>query len=205
MEVYGYGEDALTLWAIKEKFDLILSKLDDSSDKDKCKVLFRPSFGRRGGENSSQFGEFDFIILTKDTVYLGESKWNRSSELKERELKLKGIQKLRHYLMEIYIEEWKNSNKTWDNYIKKVETRLETEEIEKPVPPRGSLLQRNLETTLGIIDEHFDNQYSIKNLLLYLYPDRGKEVLQLEVDKEFILVKLDYLSDTRDNFIRLDL
>ena len=63
MEILGYGEDALTLWALKNKLPLILSALNDSSSLSQCKAFFRPSFGRRGGPSSAQFGEFDFILL----------------------------------------------------------------------------------------------------------------------------------------------
>ena len=86
MEIIGYGEDALTLWAMKKRLDFILDKLNDPTDPDNCKVFFRPSFGRRGGPKSSEFGEFDFILLSIKRVYLGESKWERSSELRRGEL-----------------------------------------------------------------------------------------------------------------------
>jgi hypothetical protein len=59
--MYGYGEDALTLWALTNKLPTILEKLRDNSAPSECEVLFRPSFGRRGGEINAQFGEFDFI------------------------------------------------------------------------------------------------------------------------------------------------
>ena len=74
MQILGYGEDALTLWAMKNKLDVILEALNDSSDPSTCQVFFRPSFGRSGGDKSPQFGEFDFIILSQNGLYLGESK-----------------------------------------------------------------------------------------------------------------------------------
>jgi hypothetical protein len=61
MDILAYGEDALTLWALTQKLPAILDALSDHSDPNKCRVLFRPSFGRSGGEHSSQFGEFDFM------------------------------------------------------------------------------------------------------------------------------------------------
>ncbi len=63
MQILGYGEDALTLWALQNKLMEILKFLDDSSDQPECKIFFRPSFGRRGGAGSSQFGEFDLRLL----------------------------------------------------------------------------------------------------------------------------------------------
>ena len=72
MQILGYGEDSLTLWALKRELGTILRSLCDTSRPENCKVLYRPSFGRGHG-----FGEFDFIILADACVYLGESKWQR--------------------------------------------------------------------------------------------------------------------------------
>ena len=69
MNILGYGEDALTLWALQNILPFILEMLHDSSVPSQCDVFFRPSFGRRGGKRSSQFGEFDFIILSEDRLY----------------------------------------------------------------------------------------------------------------------------------------
>lgn len=80
MRLIAYGEDALTLWAINRRLPEILRKLNDRADPKDCQVIFRPSFGRRGGTQSAQFGEFDFILLSANSIYLGESKWDRSPE-----------------------------------------------------------------------------------------------------------------------------
>ena len=82
MELLGYGEDGLTLWAIKNRLDTILDKLKDDSDPNNCLVYYRPSFGRRGGLKSAQFGEFDFILLSEHGIYLVESKWDKLSAQK---------------------------------------------------------------------------------------------------------------------------
>ena len=65
----GYGEDSLTLWALKNRLADILDDDDDTS-LEECKIFYRPSFGRRNG-----IGEFDFIIVSNIKIYLGESKW----------------------------------------------------------------------------------------------------------------------------------
>ena len=36
MKVYAYGEDALTLWAIKNRLSEILGKLGDETKVDEC-------------------------------------------------------------------------------------------------------------------------------------------------------------------------
>jgi hypothetical protein len=107
MEILAYGEDALTIWVLRNKLEYILQELGDSPNSLKCLTFFRPSFGRRGGENSSQFGEFDFILLTANRIYLGESKWDNSSEkIVHGKLELRDEQLLRHKLFKFYIEEW---------------------------------------------------------------------------------------------------
>ena len=78
MEIIGYGEDALTLWAIKNKLHAILQELNIAISR--CKYSFA-SFGRRGGEECTVW-EFDFIILSKNA-----STWEKVSgmDLQEQE------------------------------------------------------------------------------------------------------------------------
>ena len=40
MQILGYGEDALTLWALQNKLKQILEFLDDPSDQPGCKIFF---------------------------------------------------------------------------------------------------------------------------------------------------------------------
>lgn len=77
--VIGYGEDGLTLWAFTRHLPAVLEKLGDTGDPDRCLFFYRPSFGRRGGQYSAEFGEFDGILATEQAVYPVESKWFRSA------------------------------------------------------------------------------------------------------------------------------
>jgi len=156
MQILGYGEDALTLWAIKNKLDVILEAVEDSSDPSMCQVFFRPSFGRRGGDSSPQFGEFDFIILSKDRLYLGESKWDRSSEkLQDGVLELPAKQRLRHKIFKFYFEQWAfGSYSSWREFT--VKARLELQSgVAKPLAPENSLLATNLQTVLRVVKKHY--------------------------------------------------
>jgi len=74
LEIIGYGEDALTLWALQNRRKLIFDKVGINNESN-VKLFYRPSFGRRGGPKSYLFGEFDFIIKTESQIVLGESKW----------------------------------------------------------------------------------------------------------------------------------
>jgi hypothetical protein len=203
MEIIGYGEDALTLWAIKNKLHAILQELNDNSDVSRCKVFFRPSFGRRGGEKSAQFGEFDFIILSKERIYLGESKWDGSSENKNGILELRDEQKFRHEVMKFYICQWfKGDFPDWSSFVRKVGKTTKHMGVEKPLAPVGSLLASNLQTLLETIKSHFSSLPEIRNILLYLHKGKSSNPIS-RVSKDFDLVKIDYSQDSVDNFIRI--
>lgn len=205
MEIIGYGEDALTLWAIKNKLNAILCELDDYGDTTKCKVFFRPSFGRRGGANSAQFGEFDFIILSEKRLYLGESKWDRSSENKEGTLELRDEQKLRRAIFRRYVEAWMEGQfVTWNSFLQKTGGYLSVQGFQKPIAPTGSLLAANLQTILTIIKNHFVSALEIKDVLLYLHDGQSADS-PIRTSNSFELVSIDYSLDTIDNFVKVAL
>jgi hypothetical protein len=206
MQIFGYGEDALTLWAIKDKLDVILEAVEDSSDPSMCQVFFRPSFGRRGGDSSSQFGEFDFILLSKDRLYLGESKWIRSSEkVKGGILELRDEQKRRHEVFKFYVKQWAfGHHSSWREFTDKARLELESGAT-KPLAPENSLLATNLLTVLGVIEEHYASRPDIRDVLLYFYDGETVEQLPQKASEDFDLVCIDYSqADTLGNFIRIE-
>ena len=203
MEIIGYGEDALTLWAIKNKMNIILQELNDYSDISKCQVFFRPSFGRSGGNKSAQFGEFDFIILSQNHLYLGESKWDRSSKNKDGILELREEQKLRHEIFRFYVDEWlKGDYSSWIEFAEKAKERIREKGMIKPLAPVNSLLSSNLQTLLQIIKNHFNSIPKTKNVLLYLHNGTSVD-LPKKVSKNFDLVLIDYSTDSIGNFIKI--
>jgi hypothetical protein len=111
MQLYGYGEDALTFQAVTTGLGRLLAQLDDPSNPNDTTVLFRPSFGRRGrtrhGRRGSSFGEFDAIIGTPQAVYLIESKWSRSGEAWRPSLMLRSEQTRRHDVFRWYLDRWR--------------------------------------------------------------------------------------------------
>ena len=205
MEILAYGEDALTLWALKEKFALILQTLNDPSDPLRCRVFFRPSFGRGGGVKSAQFGEFDFIVLAEQCVYLGESKWDKSSEkIRESVLDLRGEQLLRHKLFKFYIEEWAfGGYSTWREFTDQATSKLQQKGIIKPIAPENSLLASNLQTTLDVIKRHYPLLPTVRNLLLYFYDGRNARQYPRSAGKDFAVVTVDYSEVLFGNFIKM--
>ncbi|MCP4543147.1 MAG: hypothetical protein GY832_39035 [Chloroflexi bacterium] len=204
MQLYSYGEDALTLWALQNRLDTILQTAGDTSSTKSCQVFFRPSFGRSGGDTSSQFGEFDFIILTNTCLYLGESKWTRASKKFDQAiLKLPPKQLLRHQIFKFYVKHWAFGNYgTWDEF-KKARTELQNLGIEKPLAPTNSLLAENLQTVLGIIKKHYSSLPQMQNVLLYLHNGMADESLPQKASEDFIVITIDYSKAAIANFIRL--
>lgn len=205
MKLYGYGEDALTLWAIHNKLHFILASLADPSEPLNCQTFFRPSFGRRGGENRSEFGEFDFVILSEHTLYLGESKWSQSSEkVENRQLILRQEQKLRHKLFQFYVEQWAFGHyQSWNEFCLGAVPHLQQLGIKKPLAPQGSLLAQNLQTILSVIKQHFTSMPQMQNLLLYFHKDMENRQLPTSAGQDFRLVHLNYSPISQDHFVVL--
>lgn len=176
--ILGYGEDFLTLWAVYNKLDDILRRLEDESDPNDCLVIFRPSFGRAGGTDSAQFGEFDSIIITPRTVYLVESKWDRSG-IRNNTLRIEEVQILRHNIFKWYHNNWNGED--WRTFIEKFSDDFYNR-FQKPIAPEGSLLSRNLLTVLKKT-----NGKLLKNVLLFLH--QGDEP---KFDTDFKIVSLIY-------------
>ena len=147
MKVLGYGEDFLTFWAITKRLNEILHQLKDKTDPEKCTVIYRPSFGRRGGPRRAEFGEFDAVIVTPEKAYLVESKWDGSNaSFPNNMLKLEDVQTRRHEIFRWYHENWKGED--WGEFVRK-HAREFKEKFEKNIAREGSLLSKNLMTVLN--------------------------------------------------------
>ena len=102
-KLFGYGEDFLTLWAINEQLQEILGRFEYHVTPSDCLVFYRPSFGRSGGKDSAEFGEFDAIIATKQNTYLIENKWDNLSNYKKKRIVLREEQIVRHKVFTWYL------------------------------------------------------------------------------------------------------
>lgn len=182
VDIVAYGEDGLTLWAMGNRLADILRVVGDSSPESSCQVYYRPSFGRKGGHKSAQFGEFDFILLSRERIYLGESKWDRSPEVKNGEIMLRKEQTIRHAVMKCYIESWfETEGRDWTEAKAKTVSLLRAREIEKPVAPRGSRLEANLLDFLRNLDDHFMSGPDIVDMLLFFYEETSGKPLKGDV------------------------
>jgi hypothetical protein len=205
MEILAYGEDALTLWAMTNKLSAILQTLKDSSHLSRCQIFFRPSFGRSGGKSRSQFGEFDFVLLAAQNLYLGESKWQRSSEkIQDGILALRDEQLLRHTLFKFYVEEWAFGNySSWREFESKAQPKLRQIGIAKPIASERSLLAANLQTVLRVIKKHYADLPVVKNVLLFLHNGMSIGGIPQKAGRDFEVVPVDYSEAAFENLIRL--
>jgi hypothetical protein len=203
-QILGYGEDALTLWALKNHLSKILERFEDKSDPSKCLVFYRPSFGRSGGEKSSEFGEFDAMVASLENIYLIESKWDNLSNNENYKVKIKNVQQLRHDIFSWYLTHWhKKYVGRWENFVKEQELHFKFKK--KLLRKKNSLLRRNLEFILNELLEHckqFSGKDNIKNVLLFFYNDGDEPKLPDKIET-FNLVKIDYSKELTENFITI--
>lgn len=207
-KLLGYGEDFLTLWAVKERVGTILKKFGDHTPTSDCLAFYRPSFGRSGGKGSAEFGEFDAIIASRENIYLVESKWDNLNKYKKSKLFLRKEQLLRHEVFAWYLVNWnKKYLGQWQNFVDDHINALNALEKKFPTYQRGrkKLLVTNLEFVLGKLIDHRKGFYSranIKNVLFFFYNSEVSDP-PTEVNVDFTLIPLDYSKKLEGNFIEL--
>ena len=118
--INGYGEDALTMWALSQRIGRILEQLHDDTAPSEAVVFYRPSGGRgerwwkkRGAR--SLIGEFDAIIGTAAGVYLVEAKWVRPGQS---DPSAEQVQLDRHTRFRTYLELWRQTTPgSWGAFL----------------------------------------------------------------------------------------
>lgn len=197
---FVYGEDGLTLWALKKKLGVILGYLEDNTDPYECEVFYRPSFGRGRG----CFGEFDFIVLSKNSVYLGESKWTSSSEKTENGVMLlRPEQPKRHRILRTYIKEWDSNRKAeWPVLAAKVETSLRRLGLMDKVPSEERVLANSIRSFCKHIEHFFPLPESVHVTDVFLYFFDGSRFKpRVRSCEGYVYVALDYSEDDCGGFI----
>ncbi len=171
-EIFGYGEDSLTLWMLKHHISKILDENDKTSVSD-CLVFYRPSFGRSGGSKSPEFGEFDAIVASLKKIYLIESKWDNLSKSSRNKEPLKKVQRLRHRVFSWYLANWnKGYLNDWQRFLEEKQVDFEKSFKDEKVIAEKGLLVENLQRVLNILLGHcreFNKEQSICNVLLFFY------------------------------------
>jgi hypothetical protein len=175
--IVGYGEDSLTLWALRHDLSHILGAVGDKSIPGECELFYRPGFGRKGGVDSAEFGEFDFLILSPARFYLGESKWDRSGEVGTGELIIDHIQEVRHSVLRSYIEMWiefqsqtPGTLQPWERFVEWAPPSIDALGVKKRIAPPGSLTAGSLAFVLDRIWERYEGRLpEVVDLVLYFH------------------------------------
>ncbi len=206
-KLFGYGEDFLTLWAINEQLQEILERFEHHVTPSDCLIFYRPSFGRSGGKDSAEFGEFDAIIATKENIYLIESKWDNLSNYKKNGIVLREEQILRHKVFTWYLTHWsKKYSGKWQEFVEnKKESFVLGKKLPKVQEGKQCILATNLEFILCRLLEHckgFSSRANIKNILLFFY-NSELSIPPTEVNADFKLIPLDYSKKTKGNFVEI--
>lgn len=205
--ILGYGEDAFTIWALKHRMSTILKSLKDESDPSDCIAFYRPSFGRRGGQKSPEFGEFDAVIASPKNIYLIESKWDFLFPTKNVKITLEKKQLLRHEILSWYITYWdKNYLNNWDNFVKENESNFKKKFNGKPIAISESLLAINLEFVLETLQKNckvYSCKGNVKNVLLFFYNKKINSPPH-KVPKSFALVAVDYSGEIIGNYVKVE-
>ena len=178
-KIFGYGEDALTLWALKHRTSKILNEFQDKTTPSDCLIFYRPSFGRSGGEKSAEFGEFDAIIASLENIYLIENKWDNLSCYHDEKVIIRKEQEMRHRIFSWYILNWdKKYFNDWERFLNENVRGFQEKFQNKVIPPPGSILATNLQFILIMLRKHcetFQSKDNIKNVLIFFY-DKRKSV-----------------------------
>jgi len=142
-------ENAFTFWGLERRISEILKKLNDRTKPLDCLIFYRPGFGRRGG--GAEFGEFDAIVASSQSIYLIESKWDRLMRNRRNEIALTSNQVLRHKIFSWYLENWDAQRYTnnWREFERESQSNFEKAFPNRKVAPAGSLLAKNLEFVLN--------------------------------------------------------
>lgn len=203
LTIIGYGEDALTLWALKQRASKILNEFQDKTSVSDCLIFYRPSFGRHSKANSSVFGEFDAIIASKENIYLIESKWDNHAEFRDVEFILREEQTLRHKVFSWYLTHWnKKYLGNWQSFVSEHQNDFNIEN--KVIAPKDSLLSHNLEFILNKIHGCCANisENSIKNVFLFFY-NSEKSKHPTKTNASFTVIPIDYSREIEGNFVTL--
>ena len=203
MKIIGYGEDALTLWALRQHSSKILEVFPDKTPISECIAFYRPSFGRHGKDGSSIFGEFDAIIVSKQNVYLIESKWDNHNDFKNEEFSLENHQILRHQIFAWYLTHWnKKYSGNWQAFVNEQKENFPFPN--KTIAPNSSLLAQNLEHILTKIHEHcsYLSENNIKNVFLFFY-DSEKSTYPTKTNDSFKVIPIPYSREIEGNFVTM--
>ncbi len=192
MKIWGYGEDALTLWAITTPASALYQAT--VADATEPQVFYRPSFGRGQG---ACFGEFDAIVAGA-RLHLIEAKWRPNGKA---DIELEDEQRRRHAVFTDYLKCWFELRpSSWKEFDAAV--RSKGWRSDKPLAEAGTTLARSLEHVLRTLSAHFRGTMpEVVNQLVVFYqedktPPRKQAQWQAAANTANFALLLQPYSDT---------
>ena len=200
---FAYGEDPLTYWALRNRLDVVLAQLGDTSDPNVATIFYRPSFGRSGSSDPAspraEFGEFEAIVATSETIYLIESKWPSSSEVRKTKITVRQNQIIRHRVFAWYLARYAECNVPWDRFVAKYDSDFRDAFPGKKLAPPRSRFADNIQFVLRKLTL-FDA--TIIDVLLYLHPQDSPAAISVE-PTSFVPVSVPFTPESKHGIFRL--
>lgn len=141
-----------------------------------------------------------------ENIYLIESKWDNLSTFSNDEIVVKEEQELRHLIFSWYTTHWdKKYSEDWESFVKKHMYRFQKRFPKRKIAPPDSLLAKNLQFILTMLQKHYGKAPSvcdIKNVLLFFY-NKNSSRPPTKISEGFNLVGIDYGEEVKGNFITL--
>jgi hypothetical protein len=198
--LYGYGEDALTYWALNNRLGEVLDQLEDPSSIEECIAFFKPGIGR-GGRSHTSFGEFDAILVTPLCMYLMEARWSRSSEFSTAGLSHGQIE--RHRNIEWIAINWMRKEPFHD-FVKRKADDFRDFTGGKELPPIGSEVFKRLEFVIGEARRvGRGSKVLVKHVVLILMEEGSRKVVP-QFPRPFHTVKVYYKKGNEAQFFPMD-
>ena len=195
----GYGEDALTYWVLNKRRDEFLRKLGDSSRPSECVLFYRPSFGR-GGRSKACLGEFDAILITPLTMYLIETKWDSSPEVRKGELV--ECQFVRHASITWLAKNWEE-NVPFSTFFDKNRLTFSKLFPGKELAPEDSGVHQRIEYIFETARKmSITKKIQVKNIILLML--KSGSSLQFGELEGFSVIKIHYVPLGDSNFFVMD-
>ena len=200
---FAYGEDILTYWALRDQLDVVLTQLGDKSEPNDATIFYRPSFGRRGSHDPAfpraEFGEFDAIVATSESIYLIEAKWPASSEVRRTTITLSQTQIDRHKIFAWYLARYPECNVPWNRFVAKCDSDFRVDFPGKKLAPPGSKLAGNTEF---ILRKLILFNTTTTDVMLYLHPQGSPAATSVDPNS-FVLANVSFTPETEDGIFRL--
>ncbi len=200
---FAYGEDPLTYWALRNRLEAVLDQLDDTSDPNAATIFYRPSFGRSGSNDPAkpraEFGEFDAIVATSESIYLIEAKWPSSSEVRGTKITVRQNQILRHKIFAWHLAQYAKCKVPWERFVAKFDSAYRVVFPGKKLAPPESKLAGNIEF---ILRKLILFNTATKDVLLYLHPEGSPAAASVD-PKSFDLVNVTFIPEVEEGVFRL--